>query len=470
MTSSKLQEKLAILADAAKYDASCSSSGTAKRHSVGGKGIGSTEGSGICHSYAPDGRCISLLKILLTNFCTYDCLYCINRVSSNVPRARFTVQEVVDLTLDFYRRNCIEGLFLSSGIIQSPDYTMEQVVEVARRLREDHDFRGYIHLKTIPDASPELLASAGRFADRLSINVELPTVQGLQALAPEKDSGAIRRSMARLRLHIDDARSARVDHAKTSVISRPQSRKTVLALPPRFAPGGQSTQMIVGADATPDSIILQTTATLYSAYQLRRVYYSAFSPIPDASSHLPLRQPPLIREHRLYQADWLMRFYGFAHDEIVPDAAAPGGGMLSLDMDPKLAWALANRAQFPVDLNRAPREMLLRVPGLGVKTVQRLLQSRRVRRLRADDLARLHVPLKKVLPFVVLADHQPGATLDAANLAARLAPPPVQAGLFDEAPWAAPVLLPLNPPAALAASLKTPTPVASTATAALVWA
>ena len=439
---SKLQEKLAILADAAKYDASCSSSGTAKRHSVGGTGIGSTEGSGICHSYAPDGRCISLLKILLTNFCTYDCLYCINRVSSNVPRARFTVQEVVDLTLDFYRRNCIEGLFLSSGIIQSPDYTMEQVVEVARRLREDHDFRGYIHLKTIPDASPELLASAGLYADRLSINIELPTVQGLQALAPEKDSGAIRRSMARLRLHIDDAKGARADQAKTSVISLPQSRQTVLAPPPRFAPGGQSTQMIVGADATSDSVILQTTATLYSAYQLRRVYYSAFSPIPDASSQLPLRQPPLIREHRLYQADWLMRFYGFAHDEIVPDASLPGGGMLSLDMDPKLAWALAHRAQFPVDLNRASREMLLRVPGLGIKTVQRLLQSRRVRQLRADDLARLHVPLKKVLPFVVLADHQPGAILDAANLAARLTPPPVQPSLFDEAPREVPALVP----------------------------
>ena len=462
MTLSKLQEKLAILADAAKYDASCSSSGTAKRHSVGGKGIGSTEGSGICHSYAPDGRCISLLKILLTNFCTYDCLYCVNRVSSNVARARFTVEEVVELTLDFYRRNCIEGLFLSSGIIQSPDYTMEQVVEVARRLREDHDFRGYIHLKTSPDASPELLASAGRYADRLSINVELPTVQGLQALAPEKDSGAIRRSMARLRLHLDDAKGARADHGKPSVISLPQARKTVLAPPPRFAPGGQSTQMIVGADATSDSVILQSTATLYSAYQLRRVYYSAFSPIPDASSHLPLRQPPLMREHRLYQADWLMRFYGFAHDEIVPDASLPGGGMLSLDMDPKLAWALAHRAQFPVDINRAPREMLLRVPGLGVKTVQRLLQSRRVRQLRADDLARLHVPLRKVLPFVLLADHQPGAMLDAANLAARLAPPPVQAGLFDEAPWAAPVL----PPVARTLTPLKPVPV----TPALAWA
>ena len=435
---SKLQQKLAVLADAAKYDASCSSSGTAKRNSVGGKGIGSTEGSGICHSYAPDGRCISLLKILFTNFCLYDCLYCVNRVSSNVPRARFTVAEVVDLTLGFYRRNCIEGLFLSSGIIQSPDYTMEQVVEVARVLREEHDFRGYIHLKTIPDASPELLAKAGLYADRLSINVELPTVESLESLAPEKDSAAIRRSMARLRIHIDDAKGAQQDEARSSIISLPNSLHAKRARPPRFAPGGQSTQMIVGADATNDSTILQTTATLYSAYQLRRVYYSAFSPIPDASINLPLRQPPLIREHRLYQADWLIRFYGFAHDEIVPDAS---GGMLSLDMDPKLAWAIAHRGQFPVDVNTAAREMLLRVPGLGVKAVMRILQARRVRKLRADDLLRLHVPLKKVMPFVVLADHQPGASLDAVNLAARLSSghvaEPVQAGLFDETPPAA---------------------------------
>ena len=443
ISSPKFQQKLAVLADAAKYDASCSSSGTAKRSSVGGRGIGSTEGSGICHSYAPDGRCISLLKILFTNFCLYDCLYCVNRVSSNVQRARFTVDEVVQLTLSFYRRNCIEGLFLSSGIIQSPDYTMEQVVEVARVLREEHDFRGYIHLKTIPDASPELLARAGRYADRLSINIELPTVQGLQALAPEKDGAAIERSMARLKGHIDDAKSARVDHAKTSIISLPKSLQVKRAKPPLFAPGGQSTQMIVGADATSDATILQTTASLYGNYQLRRVYYSAFSPIPDASAKLPLRQPPLIREHRLYQADWLIRFYGFAHDEIVPDTVNVDGngnergtGMLDLDIDPKLAWALANRAQFPVDVNRAPREMLLRVPGLGVKAVSRILQARRVRQLRADDLQRLHVPLKKVMPFVLLADHQPGAALDALNLRAHLTPSvaaqPAQADLFDE--------------------------------------
>ena len=427
-----IQRKLAILADAAKYDASCASSGTSKRSSVGGTGIGSTEGSGICHSYAPDGRCISLLKILLTNFCQYDCLYCVNRVSSNVPRARFTVDEVVGLTLDFYRRNCIEGLFLSSGIIQNPDYTMEQIVEVARVLREEHDFRGYIHLKTIPDAAPELLRRAGLYADRLSINVELPTVQGLEALAPEKDSAAIRRSMANLRVHIDDAKGEARDAAAVSVMSVPTSPPRRAAAP-KFAPAGQSTQMIVGADATDDRTILSTSANLYGAYRLRRVYYSAFSPIPDASSSLPLAAPPMVREHRLYQADWLMRFYGFAHDEIVPPSAPgdTGGGMLSLDVDPKLAWALAHRDRFPVDLNTAPREMLLRVPGLGVKAVERLLMARRVRRLRSDDLKRLHVPIKKVMAFVEVTDHRPGRALEASDLVARLRPVPVQASLFS---------------------------------------
>ena len=423
----ELAAKLAVLADAAKYDASCASSGTTERSSIGGTGIGSTEGSGICHSYAPDGRCISLLKILFTNFCTYDCLYCVNRVSSNVPRARFSVDEVVHLTLDFYRRNCIEGLFLSSGIIQSPDYTMERVVEVARVLREDHDFRGYIHLKTIPEASPELLARAGRYADRLSINIELPTAQGLATLAPEKDGAAIRRSMARLRLHIDEAKQAHRPRPASSQIMMPPRR----ARPPRFAPAGQSTQMIVGADAASDGAILATSATLYGSYRLKRVYYSAFSPIPDAARSLPLRAPPMVREHRLYQADWLMRFYGFGHEEIV----GAGHGMLSLDIDPKLAWALAHREQFPVDLNRAAKEMLLRVPGLGVKAVGRLLQARRVRRLRAGDLERLHVPLAKVLPFVELVDHRPGREPADAALRARLAWPAssaMQSSLFGD--------------------------------------
>ncbi len=418
--------KLAILADAAKYDASCASSGTTQRHSMGGRGIGSTEGAGICHSYAPDGRCISLLKILLTNYCVYDCLYCINRVSSNVARARFSIDEVVQLTLDFYRRNCIEGLFLSSGIIRSADYTMDRVVEVARVLREEHDFRGYIHLKTIPEASAELLARAGRYADRLSINIELPTAAGLRALAPEKDGQAIRRSMARLRIHIDDAKSAsKAPRATSQPLVGPRRAK-----PPRFAPAGQSTQMIVGADAADDRSILTTSAALYGAYRLKRVYYSAFSPIPDAAQALPLAPPPLVREHRLYQADWLMRFYGFAHDEIV----GADDGMLALDIDPKLAWALAHRECFPVDLNRAAKEMMLRVPGLGVTSVNRLLQARRVRSLRADDLSRLNVPLKTVWPFVTLPGAAPGNGLDNAHLAARLRPVPRQRSLFEALP------------------------------------
>jgi predicted DNA-binding helix-hairpin-helix protein len=299
---------------------------------------------------------------------------------------------------------------------------MEQVIEVARVLREEHDFRGYIHLKTIPDASEELLALAGRYADRLSINVELPTVQSLAALAPEKDGAAIRRSMAQLRLHIEEA-----DDAAQPRPTRAQAGTTARrARPPRFAPAGQSTQMIVGADSTSDRTILEASASLYGAYRLKRVYYSAFSPIPDAARALPLRPAPLAREHRLYQADWLMRFYGFEHDEIV----AAGDGMLSLDVDPKLGWALAHRDRFPVDLDRAPKDMLLRVPGLGVKAVARLLQARRVRRLRSDDLARLHVPLAKVLPFVVLADHRPGRAVDAAAGARLPLPATRQRSLF----------------------------------------
>ena len=417
-----LSAKLALLADAAKYDASCASSGTERRDASDGRGLGSTEGSGICHSYAPDGRCISLLKILLTNFCTYDCLYCVNRVSSNVPRARFGIDEVVQLTLDFYRRNCIEGLFLSSGIIRSPDYTMEQVVEVARRLREEHDFRGYIHLKTIPEAAPELLARAGMYADRLSINIELPTVSSLQSLAPEKDVDAIKRSMARLRVHIDEAREERreVEGKPITVFGKAPPRR---AEAPQFAAAGQSTQMIVGADSTDDATILATSAQLYAAYDLKRVYYSAFSPIPHAASALPLKAPPLVREHRLYQADWLMRYYGFEAREITPAGA---GGMLALDEDPKLAWARAHPERFPVDINRAPRELLLRVPGLGVKAVDRLIAARRLRRLRTDDLQRLRVPLRKVLPFALLADHVPRGPLPAGPAKRR----PEQGALF----------------------------------------
>ena len=392
----ELIRKLSILADAAKYDASCASSGAAGRRSSAAKGIGSTTGMGICHSYAPDGRCISLLKLLLTNFCLYDCTYCVNRRSSDTPRARFSIDEVVRLTLDFYRRNYIEGLFLSSGVIRSPDYTMEQVVEVARCLREDHDFRGYIHLKTIPDADERLIARAGRYADRLSVNVEMPTGEALSALAPEKTMHTIKVAMGRIRSRREEARE------------EPRA--------PRFAPAGQSTQMIVGADASSDATILATASTLYAAYRLRRVYYSAYSPIPSASAKLPGKAPPLVREHRLYQADWMLRHYGFSASEI-----ATGDGMLDLDIDPKLAWALAHRDRFPVDVNTAPREMLLRVPGLGVRNVKRILATRRQRTIRFADLAKLRCDIAKARHFVVAGDWIP-RTLDRPNLRATASP------------------------------------------------
>jgi len=406
MTRLDTRQKLEILADAAKYDASCASSGTAKRSSAPGKGLGSTEGMGICHAYAPDGRCISLLKILLTNSCIFDCHYCINRKSSNVRRARFTAKEVVDLTLAFYRRNYIEGLFLSSGIIRSPDYTMERIVEVARSLREDHDFRGYIHLKTIPDADPELVHRAGLHADRVSINVELPTVRGLSRLAPEKSGERIERAMGDVGLAIADAEDA--------------GRKYPSA--PRFAPAGQSTQMIVGADSATDGDIVARASSLYGRFGLRRVYYSAFSPIPDASAVLPLSRPPLMREHRLYQSDWLMRFYGYAAAEVA--AATDQTGMLPLDIDPKLAWALKHRDRFPVDINRAPRAALLRVPGLGVKVVDAILTSRRWRRLRLADVARLTVSIGRLRPFLIAEDWRPVALADRADLRTIVAPPP----------------------------------------------
>jgi putative DNA modification/repair radical SAM protein len=407
MVQLSLSRKLAILSDAAKYDASCASSGTTKRF-AGKNGIGSTEGSGICHSYAPDGRCISLLKILLTNFCVYDCVYCVNRSSSNVARARFSVEEVVKLTLDFYRRNYIEGLFLSSGIIRSPDYTMEEMVRVAASLRLDHGFAGYIHLKIIPNAAPDLLAQAGRHADRLSTNIEMPTDLGLEALAPEKKPAEIRTAMAKVKASWLAAKPEKARHR-----------------PEKFAPGGQSTQMIVGADPSSDATILSRSASLYSGYGLKRVYYSAFSPIPDASTRLPPKPPPLLREHRLYQADWLMRFYGFEAGEITT-----GAGMLDLERDPKLAWALRSRERFPVDINRADKALLLRVPGLGSRAVDKIISTRRHHTLRLDDLARLCQSLEKVRPFVVAADWQPGGLLDSPALTAKLTPKPAQLSLF----------------------------------------
>lgn len=380
-----LSRKLAVLADSAKYDASCASSGV-KRAGTD-KGLGHADGTGICHSYTPDGRCVSLLKILLTNVCIYDCLYCVNRVSNDIQRARFTVEEVISLTLDFYRRNYIEGLFLSSGIIQTPDYTMEQLVAVARGLREEHHFGGYIHLKAMPDASPLLLAEAGRFADRLSVNMELPTPADLHQLAPDKSHETITGAMGELRARIDDAVETRRAHRKA----------------PSFAPAGQSTQMIVGATATTDASILQTASTLYSTHRLRRIYYSGFSPAPGADRGLPARPAPLVREHRLYQADWLMRFYGFSVEELTT-RDAPN---LDLQTDPKTAWALRHPEMFPVDVNVAPKELLLRVPGLGQRSVDRILRSRRLHRLGLSHLRTLRVKLTIARPFIIAADWWP---------------------------------------------------------------
>ncbi|MBF0674471.1 biotin synthase [Pseudomonas sp.] len=357
----QLIDKLSILADAAKYDVSCASSGAPPRSSKGKTGVGSTGGMGICHSFTPDGRCVSLLKILLTNFCLYDCQYCINRRSSDVPRARFSPEEVVMLTLDLYRRNCISGLFLSSGIIRSADYTMEQLVQVARLLHEEHEFRGYIHLKTIPDADPALIEQAGRYADRLSVN--------------QRTMGAIRYQQQVVE---GEARA------------------------PKFAPAGQSTQMIVGADDSDDHSILRKSQILYRQFRLKRVYYSAFSPIPHSPSTVPLAAPPLLREHRLYQADFLMRGYGFRAEELL---GKPGN--LALDIDPKLAWALEHREQFPVDVNRAEPALIARVPGIGVLTARRIEQLRKQRKIRYDDLRRLRCALDKANPFIVTADYRP---------------------------------------------------------------
>lgn len=404
----ELNDKLEILADAAKYDASCASSGAPKRCSEGKDGLGATTGMGICHSYTPDGRCVSLLKILLTNFCIYDCQYCINRRTSNVPRARFAVDEVVKLTQDFYLRNYIDGLFLSSGIIQSADYTMEQLVAVARQLREVHQFRGYIHLKTIPDADPLLIQEAGRWADRLSVNIELPTHDSVTRLAPEKSVHTIKLAMGSIRRKLDE----KAEEPKL----------------PSFAPAGQSTQMIVGADASDDHTILNTAETLYGSYKLKRVYYSAFSPIPQSPGSVPLAPPPLLREHRLYQADFLLRGYGFTAGELMPQT-----GNLALDVDPKLAWALSNRDHFPMDLNRVDASLIPRIPGIGLRNAKRLVELRRLRRIRWEDLSRLRCSLKKLAPFVVTADYKPAQGATSSDLLRKhMADAPQQMNLWPE--------------------------------------
>ncbi|GAB3198064.1 putative DNA modification/repair radical SAM protein [Pontibacter aydingkolensis] len=375
---SRITEKLTILADAAKYDVSCSSSGAKRKNE--NKGLGNAEGMGICHSYTEDGRCVSLLKILLTNHCIFDCAYCVTRKSNDIKRAAFTVQEVVDLTINFYRRNYIEGLFLSSGIFKDADYTMERLVRVAKKLRQEHKFNGYIHLKTIPGASDELIKEAGLYADRLSVNIELPSETSLQQLAPEKNYKEILLPMGSIKDQL--------------VLAKEE--KQLFKSAPAFAPAGQSTQLIVGASSENDHQILQLSNQLYKEYSLKRVYYSGYVPI-SSDNRLPIiTEPPIIRENRIYQADWLMRFYGFNVQEIV-DEQNPH---LDLDIDPKLGWALRNRHMFPVEINTADYEMILRVPGIGVKSAKKIVSARRFTPLNFDNLRQMGVVLKRAKYFI----------------------------------------------------------------------
>jgi putative DNA modification/repair radical SAM protein len=410
----ELKRKLAVLADAAKYDASCASSGSHRKRDI--NGIGNTEGMGICHSYTPDGRCISLLKLLLTNVCIWDCSYCVNRRSSNVQRARFKPEEVVRLTIDFYKRNYIEGLFLSSGIIQNADYTMEQLVMVAKTLRERERFGGYIHLNAVPGASKELLLEAGKYADRLSANIEMPVQEDLDALAPEKTIAEIETTMADVKGGIDNAKDLTKRDGTT----------------PAFARAGQSTQLVVGASESTDTTILSKAEQLYNRFKLRRVYYSAFSPAAFTDSGLqakPKTSP--MREHRLYEADWLIRNYGFAAHEVTDGL---DGGNLDLEKDPKLAWAIRHRHLFPVNVNRASKSLLLRIPGIGIRNVQRIINIRRFHRIKLADLARLNITLSRAKFFIVTADHNPDVfRLDRGDLPDAFKRRVVQPSLFEPA-------------------------------------
>ena len=396
MNFERIKEKLAILADAAKYDVSCSSSGSNRK---GVKGdLGNTSAFGICHSFTEDGRCISLLKILLTNHCIYDCVYCVSRRSNDIKRAAFTVEEIVDLTINFYRRNYIEGLFLSSGVFKDPNTTMERLVRVAKKLRLEERFNGYIHLKTIPGASDELIREAGLYADRLSINLEIPTKEGLKLLAPEKDHKQM---------------LSNVEFVKNELaISTIEKQKYKHA--PKFAPAGQTTQMIIGATNETDQKIIHVADYMYQKLALKRVYYSGYVPVLQ-DSRLPSLQSqvPVVRENRLYQADWLMRYYGFAPNEIV-DERQP---FLDLEIDPKLAWALRNSHLFPIDINQAPREMLLRIPGVGVRSVQKILMARKFQTLSYYDLKKMGVTLSRAKYFITCSGATPLAgTIDPLRL------------------------------------------------------
>lgn len=380
MNYDRVKEKLNILADAAKYDVSCSSSGSKRKNT--NKGIGNSDGMGICHSYTEDGRCVSLLKILLTNHCIFDCAYCVTRKSNDIKRAAFKVQEVVDLTINFYRRNYIEGLFLSSGIFKNPDYTMERLVLVAKKLREEENFHGYIHLKSIPGASDELMREAGLYADRLSVNIEIPTKEGLKLLAPDKKREDFIKPMRKVR----------------EEILQYKSEKKLIKSTPIYAPAGQSTQMIIGATGETDAQIMHTSAYFYEKFKMKRVYYSGYIPI-SYDARLPQigTEVPMLRENRLYQTDWLMRFYGFKVGELLNEQFP----FLDADVDPKLGWALRNLDQFPVDINRADRHMLARIPGIGLKSVHKIIQARRFRKLNWDHLKAIGIAMNRAKYFIV---------------------------------------------------------------------
>lgn len=374
-------EKVKILASAAKYDASCASSGSTRKNDQRGLGNASSSTVGICHSWAADGRCISLLKILFSNHCINDCAYCVNRRSNDIPRSAFTIKELVDLTINFYRRNYIEGLFLSSGIFVSPDRTMEVLLQVIKKLRREEHFNGYIHLKVIPGASSELIREAGYFADRMSVNIELPSESGLKLLAPEKKRDQILTPMSYIGAKIHQSHDERKHFKKV----------------PYFVPAGQSTQLIVGASPDPDFQILRLVEQLYHKVNLRRVYYSAYVPVNN-NPFLPALNisPPLKREHRLYQADWLIRFYQFKAEEIA-DLTQP---VLDSDLDPKTSWALRNLHRFPIEVNRADYETLLRVPGVGLKSAERMIAARRFGGLHLNELSKMGVVLKKARYFI----------------------------------------------------------------------
>lgn len=383
--SDRIREKLNILADAAKYDVSCSSSGGSRKNE--NKGIGDSSASGICHTYTEDGRCVSLLKILLTNHCIYDCAFCVSRKSNDIKRAAFTVEEVVDLTMSFYRRNYIEGLFLSSGIFKNADFTMERLLRIVKKLRLEERFNGYIHLKTIPGASPELLTEAGLYADRMSINLEMPTETGLKLLAPDKSHEEVKKPLGFIQNNIARFK----DEKKTGLIKHV----------PKFVPAGQSTQMVIGATPETDMEIMYSANEYYKNFSLKRVYYSGYIPI-SYDSRMPIigTQPPLLRENRLYQTDWLMRFYGFEVQELLN----PKNPHLDTDMDPKLSWALRNLDQFPIDINRADYKMILRVPGIGVRSALKIIQARKFGRLRSDQLQKIGVAYNRAKHFIRCAD------------------------------------------------------------------